>query len=651
MNNFAQQRRRTTWWLVGLFGLLAAVAVYLVIFSFKQLRYEAFFSQRNLADAYVADTHRRISTWLAAETARDPAEYKYRPDGPLTLIKAPAGLPGLLHYFQLTADGSFSTPLLPEGPAQAQLSNAELAERQGLQDRLQSVLAMAEVVPPGEYFDAGSAGDHGKRPGKPGDAPDQDQLEYLEAIAGSPVLEEMAAAAPASPASTQKNQTVFSELSRPQRSRAESADNLVELKISKRAEVDAYASAQAPAPALQELSRDVDSGKDINPFAMTGQSPFRLTFLGTEYMALHRDVWTSGQRRIQGMVIQIDPFLQTLIRAPYANGLLSAHNDLTLTLQGKIIEQISASQGVVSYLSQTDVAGSELILQRRLTNPFDAFELIISAQHLPLGASYQVLTYTSAVLFLLMLAGFIFLKLLSNKSIDVAQQQQDFVAAVTHELKTPLTSIRMYGEILRNGWADEAKQKVYYDFIFFESERLSRLVNNVLQLARISRGTEHTTTPKEHNVGQLYKTILTQTNAQTEAAGYSLVNKFDPALADLDVLCDLDALQQVMMNLVDNAIKFSAANDPRVIICGSRRSKETIDLYVRDHGPGIPKDQMKKIFELFYRSEDERTRETLGTGIGLALVATLVEQMRGEIDVVNREPGAEFIVKLNVRGH
>ena len=102
-----------------------------------------------------------------------------------------------------------------------------------------------------------------------------------------------------------------------------------------------------------------------------------------------------------------------------------------------------------------------------------------------------------------------------------------------------------------------------------------------------------------------------------------------------------------MINLVDNAIKFSAKADERLIRIEAHCTDDNrIAFIVRDHGPGIPRDQLKKIFRLFYRSENELTRETVGTGIGLALVHRLASAMQGEVDVVNREPGAEFRVRF-----
>jgi signal transduction histidine kinase len=112
----------------------------------------------------------------------------------------------------------------------------------------------------------------------------------------------------------------------------------------------------------------------------------------------------------------------------------------------------------------------------------------------------------------------------------------------------------------------------------------------------------------------------------------------------------MDYFTQIFINLVDNAIKFSTNAEKKQIDIGARLvGDKQVQFYVRDYGPGIAGDQMHKIFRLFYRSENELTRETVGTGIGLALVNQLIQSMNGSVDIINREPGAEFRLQLKVK--
>jgi len=235
---------------------------------------------------------------------------------------------------------------------------------------------------------------------------------------------------------------------------------------------------------------------------------------------------------------------------------------------------------------------------------------------------------------------------LGQRQLALARQQQDFVSAVSHELKTPLTSIRMYGEMLREGWVDETKRKTYYDFIFHEAERLTRLINNVLQLARMSRN-ERVGSLAGMTVGDALAELKPRLQSQLEPSGFELVIDGAAEVDEARITIDIDWFIQIFINLVDNAVKFSANATRRSIDFRYRKLRDgRIQFSVRDYGPGIDAGQMKKIFTLFYRTENELTRETVGTGIGLALVHQLASAMHAEVDVVNSDPGAEFRIRF-----
>jgi len=254
------------------------------------------------------------------------------------------------------------------------------------------------------------------------------------------------------------------------------------------------------------------------------------------------------------------------------------------------------------------------------------------------------------VLGLILCAGLYLMYRLWAQQLDLARQQQDFISAVSHELKTPLTSIRMYGEMLRQGWTSEEKRQSYYDYIHQESERLSRLITNVLQLARMTRN-ELQIELRPMPVSELLDGIRSKVSSQVQQAGFSLAVDCTEDVRQCNVQIDPDSFMQIIINLVDNAIKFSATGARRHIDIDCRpKGSNSIQFSVRDFGPGIPRDQIKKIFRLFYRSENELTRETIGTGIGLALVKQLAAAMGGRVDVINREPGVEFQISFPVIG-
>ncbi len=363
--------------------------------------------------------------------------------------------------------------------------------------------------------------------------------------------------------------------------------------------------------------------------------PFEFSRLDSGHFVLFRRVWNEGGRSIQGLLLDADRFIESELLAPFRASPLAAATTLAIGWRGVEISSATSAGPL-----------DEPLHRRRLSAPFGDLELNLTLNRLDPGPGAQLTRWTGMVLLAVLLLGFVLLYRLGLGQLRLARQQQDFVAAVSHELKTPLTSIRMYGELLREGWVPDDKRREYYAYIHDESERLSRLIGNVLQLARMERQ-ELALDIKPMAVGELFDLARSRLAAQIERAGFESSFELDPAVATRQVSVDSDALLQILINLVDNALKFSARADARRVDIAVREAERgSIEFSVRDHGPGVPRAQMRRIFELFYRAGDALTRETVGTGIGLALVHQLAHAMAGSIDVVNRDPGAEFRLRI-----
>jgi signal transduction histidine kinase len=372
--------------------------------------------------------------------------------------------------------------------------------------------------------------------------------------------------------------------------------------------------------------------------------PFEFAMLGREHGVLYRKVWRDGRRTIQGAVLAQTPFLQQAIAVPFRNTALAQMSDLVIAWDGDVLQSVPGDAARGSY-DATQLSG-ELLHQTRLSAPLGKLQLLWTINRLPAGAGAGIVGWSSLVLFAVLTLGFLALYRLGLRQIRLAHQQRNFVSAVSHELKTPLTSIRMYAEMLREGWVDEEKRRGYYAFIHDESERLSRLIANVLQLARMERD-ELRLECKPITVAALVDVLRSRLSSQVERAGFVAIYAVEATCAERELEVDQDAFVQIFINLVDNALKFAATAGRREIEIAVRaQGEQAVRWSVRDYGPGVPKSQLRKIFELFYRAGAELTRETAGTGIGLALVRQLARAMRGEVDVVNREPGAEFQVTL-----
>jgi signal transduction histidine kinase len=376
--------------------------------------------------------------------------------------------------------------------------------------------------------------------------------------------------------------------------------------------------------------------------------PFTVGMLDTQHLVMFRNVYRGGERFVQGALLDAGAFVAAAVEAPLRESVVGRLASVAVLFDGVEIRALAAGDVSERYASSgtRELAGT--VLQRaRLSPPFGSVELVFAAGELPPAPGAALLAWVAMALAVVLSGGFWLMYRLAAGQMRLARQQQDFVSAVSHELKTPLTSIRMYGEMLQAGWADDAKKQTYYAYIHGESERLSRLIDNVLTLARLTRSSLKLER-KRVAVAELLDLVCSKVATQVERAGFELsLRNVAPADAALDV--DADSFVQIFINLVDNALKFAAVSPVKRVELACRRESDGRVLFtVRDFGPGVPKEQMKRIFELFYRAENELTRETVGTGIGLALVRQLATAMGGRVDVRNCEPGAEFRVAFGV---
>ena len=207
--------------------------------------------------------------------------------------------------------------------------------------------------------------------------------------------------------------------------------------------------------------------------------------------------------------------------------------------------------------------------------------------------------------------------------------KSDFVANVSHELKTPLALIRMFGELLLTGRASSPeKRKQYCEIIVSESERLTALIENVLDFAQVERG----------KVAYDFVVADVGPIVQRAADVYRYRAEKDGVAIDVEIPSDLPearidsrAIELSVMNLLDNALKY--AKDGGGVAVSVARQGEEIVIRVADHGPGIPKEEQARIFERFYRGRAASGAQTRGSGIGLALVRHIAESHGGEVVV------------------
>jgi signal transduction histidine kinase len=222
-----------------------------------------------------------------------------------------------------------------------------------------------------------------------------------------------------------------------------------------------------------------------------------------------------------------------------------------------------------------------------------------------------------------------------GQELRAAQQRTTFVANVSHELKTPLTSIRMFAEMLRDGrQADPARRQQYLDLMVAESGRLARLVNNVLDFSQLEQGRKRYTR-RETDLVELCRGVLETERPRLELAGFTVA--FQAAGGPAPVAADEDALRQVLGNLLSNAEKYSADRRDIGLEAGAAAGRPFFR--VLDRGIGIPAEHAARIFREFYRVDETLTARVKGTGLGLSIARRIVRDHGGELSYEPREGG------------
>jgi len=224
----------------------------------------------------------------------------------------------------------------------------------------------------------------------------------------------------------------------------------------------------------------------------------------------------------------------------------------------------------------------------------------------------------------------------------LANLRSDFISNVTHELKTPLTSIRMYAEsLMMRRVTSILGQRKYLSVVINESERLKRMINNILEFSKMEKAKQEYH-PVVSNLSEILQTAILDMNYWLEKNGFDLKKEIE---TDIKATVDPEKFYQVYSNLLSNAIKYSG--DSRNIFVRLYKNGNSVVTEVEDEGIGIEEDKLAKIFEEFYRVEKHKAGNITGTGLGLTVVNEIVEAHRGNI-VVESEigKGSKFSVIL-----
>ena len=383
------------------------------------------------------------------------------------------------------------------------------------------------------------------------------------------------------------------------------------------------------------------------------------------FVIFYRKIWNGENKLVQGFVVDEEKFVFDTLREKFLEAEYDTDVMLEVVYKNKHLASMTHEIGrndTRSIISTEQPQKKIKLGEFELPYSLSDYGIVFSIDRLPIGDSTKTGGIFLAIIIGIIVAGLVVFYRLGIQQINLNDERLNFVSSVSHELKTPLTSIIMYADMLRSGMlTDQAKSKEYYDFIFFEGERLGRLISNVLRLSKL--GQDRGDISLEYiSLSSAIDIIKSKTSTLTDKNNFTLnIQLGDCVDSPCSILIDRDAFTQVIINLIDNAVKFTAEYlarpDTKDTALGRQidinvaigANNDKLKIGIRDYGPGISREDEKHIFKSFYRAGNELTRKTTGTGMGLSLVSELTQAMGGGVEFFNRSPGTEFVVSFQYR--
>jgi signal transduction histidine kinase len=574
------------------------------------------------AEAERAARHRAVAERVFDEMERALSELVAREEErPVEAFAGAARMTALpperfvLGYFQVGADGRVTAPLPPrDAPALAAVERWFALRRDGARDVSKEGVSPAQA--PGTTVRLGEA-----------------EADPRHALRLEPKT---------SPALSPASKDAYDALQSLNRGAAERAERQRKLVVERKApaysfEAETMAAAPPPAeprpsaPARLPAAPQEGAVADLRDEVRVVVEPLIGRLADARHLLLYRSVFSGPEAVRQGLVLDVEGLGDELRR--------------------RVLGESQVPGAQLAFATDLDGAhppADGYRYRHRFAEPFDAITGSLALD--PLGGDGAGVIYALAALLALTGAiGLFAVHRMVTVAMRFAERRSNFVAAVTHELKTPLTAIRMYGEMLRDDLVPgEEKRREYYRTITAESERLSRLIDNVLEFSRLEKGTREMRLAVGA-LGPVVEEVAELLRPHAAREGFALRTAIEPGLPP--VRFERDALLQVLVNLVDNALKYARGAASREIAIECRRCDRGVAVAVRDHGPGVAGRHLARIFEPFHRGEDELVRTTQGTGLGLALVKSLVERMGGAVGGRNAAGGGfEVCVELPAAG-
>ncbi|MCG6982225.1 MAG: HAMP domain-containing histidine kinase [Deltaproteobacteria bacterium] len=366
-------------------------------------------------------------------------------------------------------------------------------------------------------------------------------------------------------------------------------------------------------------------------------APLQAIFINDRQIFIFRRIAINNQIFRQGFVLLIDEFLTHLADEYFSDQPMAAFANLRLSV-------IDRGEETTSHQSGATVQRPNFSLERMFPRPFSFLRASLTCARIPESVGRSTLNIMMVVLAVIILMGLFAIYQSARQVMALSDRRSRFVSSVTHELKTPLTNIRMYIEMLEQGIArDPEREQEYLRILGSESSRLSRLINNVLEFSKF----EKKQTRLNLQAGTLKEVVQEVKEVMQEKLrqeGFNLKVEMEE-LPPFHY--DREAMILILINVIDNSMKFGKSLSRREITIRTWPEPDRVKISVSDTGPGIPRHDLTKIFDDFYRVDNDLTRTTGGTGIGLALVKKLVNLMGGSVRAENNDgPGCAITISL-----
>jgi len=413
------------------------------------------------------------------------------------------------------------------------------------------------------------------------------------------------------------------------------------------------ATAAALLDQLLKRARDLETAKAVPEFATLQKEFPAMSLTPTTWQPFHgsnNEVWLVGRAASRSFPPPEGKFELDYYRAVFTPLVIVIRADSVLPKRRAMSPQDSESDRIWRIATekfQIRLDGDGELLNEdqlpRLRVTFPDFRLETMAKG-TLGQTFYAWSLVTIVP-LTFLCGYLVWRD-TRRDVRIAELRSHFVSSVSHELRTPLTAIRMFAEALQMKYtADPRVHQEYLDTIVNESERLTRLLNNVLDFSRIDRGQKsYQMTPSQ--LSEAVRTAAQTMEYPLQKQGFVLDLTVDDQIPPVAI--DRDAIQQAILNLLANAMKYSG--DSRNIGLVLHRDGDSAVIQVSDHGIGIPETEQRHIFNAFYRAPIPENQFIAGTGLGLALVAHVAEAHGGTVHVQsNPGAGSTFSIRIPLR--